>query len=155
PRKTNPPTRRSLNRAHHRGRRLAARRDDHPDPGLHRQRLPRGQQVARAGARRHCLRTENGRLLRHRGDPTNHAPAEILLSNHEAPMRPPSRRGLSFRPKESSLMNLTEQLSGYVAAAFSGLWVHTLEPDEAERDIVQHARQRKWKIAVWDVANGL
>ena len=52
-------------------------------------------------------------------------------------------------------MTLTEQLTDYIHAAFSGLWVHTQEPDEAEREIVQHARQQKWTVAVWDVAGGL
>jgi hypothetical protein len=52
-------------------------------------------------------------------------------------------------------MSLTEQLTDYVHAAFSGLWVLTSEPDEAEREIAQHARQRGWKLAAWDIANGL
>jgi hypothetical protein len=52
-------------------------------------------------------------------------------------------------------MNLTDQLTDYVRAAFTGLWVESREPDEAEREIVQHCRRQKWKLAVWDVANGL
>lgn len=52
-------------------------------------------------------------------------------------------------------MKLTDQLTDYVHAAFSGLWVQSHEPDEAEREIVQHARQHKWKVAIWDIANGL
>jgi hypothetical protein len=52
-------------------------------------------------------------------------------------------------------MTLTDQLTEYVNAAFTGIWVQTLEPDEAEREILRHARQEKWKVAVWDVANGL
>jgi hypothetical protein len=52
-------------------------------------------------------------------------------------------------------MKLADQFTDYIHAAFSGLWVQTSEPDEAEREIVQHARQKKWKIAVWDVAGGL
>ena len=52
-------------------------------------------------------------------------------------------------------MKLTDQLTDYVHAAFSGLCVQSSEPDEAEREIVQLARQRNWKVAVWDVANGL
>src|SRR5689334_1937233 len=52
-------------------------------------------------------------------------------------------------------MNLTEQLTDYVHAAFSGLWVLTQEPDEAEREITQLARQRQWKLAAWDIAGGL
>src|SRR5262245_23577094 len=52
-------------------------------------------------------------------------------------------------------MQLTEQLTDYVHAAFTGLWIQTSEPDEAEREIVQHARQHSWQVAVWDIANGL
>ena len=52
-------------------------------------------------------------------------------------------------------MLLSDQLTDYIHAAFTGLWVHTNEPDEAEREIVQHAREREWKVAVWDIANGL
>ncbi|HYT89538.1 MAG TPA: AAA family ATPase [Gemmataceae bacterium] len=52
-------------------------------------------------------------------------------------------------------MKLTDQLTDYVNAAFSGLWIQTSEPDEAEREITQHARQRGWKLAAWDVASGL
>ena len=37
-------------------------------------------------------------------------------------------------------MSLTEQLTDYVHAAFSGLWVLTQEPDEAEREIAALAR---------------
>src|SRR5262245_48330431 len=52
-------------------------------------------------------------------------------------------------------MSLTAQLTDYVHAAFTGLWVQTSEPDEAERDLLQHARQQNWKAVVWDVAGGL
>ena len=52
-------------------------------------------------------------------------------------------------------MKLTDQITDYVHAAFTGLWVQTHEPDEAERELVQHAQRKKWKIAVWDVASGL
>ena len=52
-------------------------------------------------------------------------------------------------------MKLAEHLTSYIAAAFTGLWITTSEADEAEREIVQQARSKKWKIAVWNVANGL
>lgn len=52
-------------------------------------------------------------------------------------------------------MSLTDQLNDYVAAAFSGLWVRTQEPDEAEREILEQSRRRQWRVAVWDVARGL
>ena len=33
--------------------------------------------------------------------------------------------------------------------------MQTHEPDEAEREIVGHAREQRWKVAVWDLAGGL
>ena len=36
-------------------------------------------------------------------------------------------------------MRLTEQLTDYVKACFTGIYVQTIEPDEAEREIVRHA----------------
>jgi hypothetical protein len=52
-------------------------------------------------------------------------------------------------------MKLTDRLTDYIHAAFTGLWIHTQEPDEAEREIARHAHQRNWKLAVWDLAQGL
>ncbi len=52
-------------------------------------------------------------------------------------------------------MKLSDQLTDYVHAAFSGLYVQSSEPDEAEREILQLAREQNWKVAVWDVAHGL
>jgi hypothetical protein len=52
-------------------------------------------------------------------------------------------------------MKLTDQLTDYINACFTGLYVCTHEADEAEREIIQHARQQHWKVAVWDIANGL
>ena len=52
-------------------------------------------------------------------------------------------------------MKLADQLTTYNNAAFSGIWLTSHEPEEAEREIIQLARNKKWKIAVWDVANGL
>jgi hypothetical protein len=52
-------------------------------------------------------------------------------------------------------MTLAEQITDYVHAAFTGLWVQTSEPDEAERDMLRLARDQRWRVAVWDVANGL
>src|SRR5437762_1358692 len=52
-------------------------------------------------------------------------------------------------------MGLTQQLTDYVHAAFTGIWIHTSEPDEAQREILQHAQRQQWRTAVWDVAQGL
>jgi hypothetical protein len=52
-------------------------------------------------------------------------------------------------------MSLVDQIRDYVNACFTGLWVQTSEPDEAEREILQHARDHQWRVAVWDVARGV
>ena len=52
-------------------------------------------------------------------------------------------------------MTLGEQLTDYVHAAFSGLWIQTPEAEEAEREITRHAAERGWKLAVWDIAQGI
>ena len=52
-------------------------------------------------------------------------------------------------------MSLIRELTDYIHAAFTGLWVQTFEPDEAERELVEHGRQSGWTIAVWDIARGL
>lgn len=52
-------------------------------------------------------------------------------------------------------MKLADQLTGYIHAAFTGLWVVTHEPDEAERELAQLAKQQSWKLAAWDMASGL
>jgi hypothetical protein len=62
--------------------------------------------------------------------------------------------GYHVRNKDAT-MTLTEQLADYINAAFAGIWVQTHEPDEAEREILRHARGAHWKAAVWDMANGL
>jgi hypothetical protein len=50
---------------------------------------------------------------------------------------------------------LSEQLTDYVNAAFTGLWVHTREPDEAQREVAALAHEHSWTLATWDVAAGL
>ncbi len=52
-------------------------------------------------------------------------------------------------------MTLVGQLADYIHAAFTGLWVHTLEPEEAERELLEHGRRFGWTVAVWDLARGL
>jgi hypothetical protein len=56
---------------------------------------------------------------------------------------------------EGEYMKLVDQLTNYVNAAFAGIWIQSSEADEAEREIVRHAREKQWKVAIWDVAGGL
>ena len=51
-------------------------------------------------------------------------------------------------------MTLHQQLLDYVNAAFTGLWIHTREPDEAAKEIRQLAAEQKWHLHEWDVARG-
>src|SRR5688500_10981218 len=55
----------------------------------------------------------------------------------------------------SDSMSLSTTLSEYICAAFSGLYVHTFEPDEALREIGELCRQRNWRLACWDLDRGL
>ena len=52
-------------------------------------------------------------------------------------------------------MSLAQRLTDYIHAAFSGLWIQTCEPDQAEQELIDHGRQVGWTVAVWDVARGL
>ncbi len=52
-------------------------------------------------------------------------------------------------------MPLASILKDYVRAAFSGLYVVTLEPEEALREIAELCRQEQWGLATWDLDRGL
>jgi hypothetical protein len=43
----------------------------------------------------------------------------------------------------------------YVHAACTGLWLQTVVPEEAERELVRLAHEQSWKLALWDIAQGL
>ncbi len=51
---------------------------------------------------------------------------------------------------------LQEQLKTYIQAGFSGLYIETSEPEEAQRDILSLIPENsKWQAVVWDVAKGV
>lgn len=52
-------------------------------------------------------------------------------------------------------MPLAQQLHEYVAACFSGLWIQSHEHGDALAEIVQLCRDEDWRLATWDVAQGL
>jgi hypothetical protein len=52
-------------------------------------------------------------------------------------------------------MTLSERLSEYVRAAFSGIWVQSHEQDDAIAEIAQLCRQNGWTLATWDIDRGL
>jgi hypothetical protein len=52
-------------------------------------------------------------------------------------------------------MSLTQRLTKYIAACFTGLWVESHEHDDALTEIAQMCREQKWRLAVFDIERGL
>ena len=52
-------------------------------------------------------------------------------------------------------MSLTERLAEYVRACFTGLWIESHEHQDALLAIAQLCRQEDWRLAVWDIEQGL
>jgi len=52
-------------------------------------------------------------------------------------------------------MTLTQRLTEYVRACFTGLWIESHEHEDALREIAQLCAQEHWKLATWNVATGL
>ncbi|MEK6238947.1 MAG: AAA family ATPase, partial [Planctomycetales bacterium] len=52
-------------------------------------------------------------------------------------------------------MSLKTELREYVEACFTGLWITSHEPDDAITEIAELCREQEWKLAVWDIDQGL
>jgi hypothetical protein len=52
-------------------------------------------------------------------------------------------------------MSLSQQLAEYIAACFTGLWLQSHEHEDALAEIAQLCRDQNWRLAVWDIAQGL
>jgi hypothetical protein len=52
-------------------------------------------------------------------------------------------------------MSLASRLSEYIAAAFTGIWIHSYEHFDALTEIAQLCRERGWSLASWDLEQGL
>lgn len=54
-------------------------------------------------------------------------------------------------------MTLSERLSEYIEACFTGIWIESHEHDDALLEIAQLCQQhdQEWRIAVWDLEQGL
>jgi hypothetical protein len=52
-------------------------------------------------------------------------------------------------------MTLSERLSEYVRACFTGLWIQSFEHEDALTEIAQLCRQEQWRVAMWDIDHGL
>ena len=52
-------------------------------------------------------------------------------------------------------MTLSKRLSEYIAAAFTGLWLHSFEHEDALAEIARLCQEQQWSLAVWDIDRGL
>jgi hypothetical protein len=52
-------------------------------------------------------------------------------------------------------MQLAQRLAEYIAACFSALWIQSFEHEDAIREISQLCREQNWRLAVWDIEQGL
>jgi len=52
-------------------------------------------------------------------------------------------------------MALADSLREYIAAAFSGIWIESHEHEDALQEIYQLAQRETWRLAVWDLEQGL
>src|SRR6266478_1532482 len=52
-------------------------------------------------------------------------------------------------------MTLGERLSEYVRACFTGLWIASHEHQDALSEIGDLCRRENWRLATWDVEQGL
>lgn len=52
-------------------------------------------------------------------------------------------------------MSLCNNLSDYVCACFTGLWIESHEHQDALAEIAGLCRREQWRLAVWDVDRGL
>ena len=50
---------------------------------------------------------------------------------------------------------MRRELIEQINAAFTGIWIQTQEPDEAEQEIRRLAREQSWELALWDIARGI
>ena len=52
-------------------------------------------------------------------------------------------------------MSLSQQLTEYISACFTGIWIESHEHDDALREIAQMCRDQQWRLATWNVDQGL
>ena len=52
-------------------------------------------------------------------------------------------------------MKLTNRLSEYVRACFSGIWIESHEHQDALTEIAQLCLDQQWQLATWDIESGL
>jgi ATPase family associated with various cellular activities (AAA) len=52
-------------------------------------------------------------------------------------------------------MTLSQRLTEYVRACFTGIWIQSHEHDDALAEISRMCRAENWRLAIWDINRGL
>ena len=52
-------------------------------------------------------------------------------------------------------MTLSERVSEYVRACFTGIWIESHEHEDALTEIAKLCREQDWQLATWDIEQGL
>ena len=52
-------------------------------------------------------------------------------------------------------MSLVEELADYIRACFTGLWIRSHEHSDALAEIARLCSEESWRLAVWDISQGL
>lgn len=52
-------------------------------------------------------------------------------------------------------MTLSQSLGEYIRACFTGLWIESHEHEDALAEIARMCRAEDWRLAIWDIAQGL
>jgi hypothetical protein len=52
-------------------------------------------------------------------------------------------------------MQLSQHLSEYISACFTGLWIQSHEHEDALTEIAQMCHDQAWRLVVWDINQGL
>jgi len=62
---------------------------------------------------------------------------------------------LSTQQARNLLMLLSQRLSEYIAACFTGLWIQSHEHEDALAEIAKLCHDEQWRLVTWDVHQGL
>src|SRR5262245_51416376 len=78
----------------------------------------------------------------------------IVAARVSVRLQSPIGNIIFFLPKEPN-MSLNQRLREYIAACFTGLWIQSHEHDDALMEITRLCHEESWRLAVWDIDQGL
>jgi hypothetical protein len=57
--------------------------------------------------------------------------------------------------QSGDIISLSTDLREYIAACFTAIWIQSHEHEDALAEIAQLCRDEDWRLATWDVSQGL